>query len=223
MGLGVVAMREPISPDMDRRTKQSPTTRRDEIRETAARLFVRHGYRGTTMRAIASEAGILKGSLYHYFESKQQLLDEIVMAPHATLLQHIAGSVGELDKPPLVAIDYFVRSHVITLRAHLSASANFYTDSRYLTLDARTKVLSIRRRYRQILQQLIRRGQEDGSIRSDIEPSMIAASILTMLNGLHQWYRPDGRRSIVDVADILASFAVSGLASRASQVNGRDS
>ena len=53
--------------------------RRKEILETAERLFLTKGYTKTTVNDILKEIGIAKGTFYHYFKSKEEVMDEIIM------------------------------------------------------------------------------------------------------------------------------------------------
>ncbi|NLA37272.1 MAG: helix-turn-helix transcriptional regulator, partial [Actinobacteria bacterium] len=56
----------------------SPATRRDELLGLAATMFAERGLRATTVRDIADSAGILSGSLYHHFASKEAMVDEVL-------------------------------------------------------------------------------------------------------------------------------------------------
>src|SRR3546814_5788897 len=54
-------------------------TRRDELLHIAAKLFAEKGFKNTTVRDIADAAGILSGSLYHHFDSKESMVDELLV------------------------------------------------------------------------------------------------------------------------------------------------
>jgi TetR/AcrR family transcriptional regulator, cholesterol catabolism regulator len=80
-----------------RRGQRDGLSRRSELLAIAARLFAARGYNQTTVRDIADEAGILSGSLYHHFSSKEAMLDEIMRAFMGDLLdrfQTIADGDG---------------------------------------------------------------------------------------------------------------------------------
>jgi len=59
-------------------TEQPSVSRRDELLELAAMMFAERGLRATTVRDIADSAGILSGSLYHHFKSKEQMVEEVL-------------------------------------------------------------------------------------------------------------------------------------------------
>ena len=80
------------------RPHSQPATRRDELLELAAVMFAERGLRATTVRDIADSAGILSGSLYHHFASKEEMVDEVGV----TLLHEIGHHLG-LDEDELMA------------------------------------------------------------------------------------------------------------------------
>jgi AcrR family transcriptional regulator len=105
--------------------------RRDEILAIAAEIFAQRGYVATTMRDIADEAGLLPGSLYHYFESKEAMVDEIIV----TFIESIAGRystiAAEIDDP-LDALRELIRvafSILVSQRAPFTVAHN---ESHYL-------------------------------------------------------------------------------------------
>src|SRR3954452_5759434 len=78
--------------------KSTPGSRRAELLALAAKLFAEHGYISTTVRDIADAAGILSGSLYHHFDSKESMLDAILhdfiertLASYAAVLERGRG------------------------------------------------------------------------------------------------------------------------------------
>ena len=59
-------------------TQLARSSRREELLAIAAELFAQRGFKNTTVRDIADAAGILSGSLYHHFDSKESMVDEIL-------------------------------------------------------------------------------------------------------------------------------------------------
>ncbi len=70
----------------------SANTRRDELLQIAAGLFAEKGFKNTTVRDIADAAGILSGSLYHHFDSKESMVDEIL----STFQDELFGKYDEI-------------------------------------------------------------------------------------------------------------------------------
>ena len=84
------------------RVTKAPEERRQEIIETAARLFQEHGFRNCSVDMIIREMGVAKGTFYYYFKSKEQILGAIVEAASAQIVEQ-ANAVA--DEPSLGALD----------------------------------------------------------------------------------------------------------------------
>jgi AcrR family transcriptional regulator len=83
--------------------------RRDEILRTAAELFASDGYTNTSMREVAAASGILAGSLYHHFESKEAIAVELVEAYHADLVR-VVREFGSVPVDPLPALRAYAQA-----------------------------------------------------------------------------------------------------------------
>ena len=90
---------------MDRVAGQA-NSRRDELLELAAAMFAERGLRATTVRDIADGAGILSGSLYHHFSSKEEMVDELLrgfldwlFARYREIVDSEAKSAGAAQGP----------------------------------------------------------------------------------------------------------------------------
>src|SRR5256885_9738491 len=87
-------------------SRGSDSERRAELLELAARLFAERGLRATTVRDIADAAGILSGSLYHHFDSKESMVDEILRRFLDELFDRYRAIVGQHlgPRPTLEAV-----------------------------------------------------------------------------------------------------------------------
>src|SRR3954453_4505468 len=77
----------------------SPSERRDHLVKLAAELFARKGFQATTVREIADEAGILSGSLYHHFDSKETIVDEVLSTFLDDLVARYRTAIGSGADP----------------------------------------------------------------------------------------------------------------------------
>jgi TetR/AcrR family transcriptional regulator, cholesterol catabolism regulator len=134
----------------------------------AAELFAEKGYRATTVREIADAAGILSGSLYHHFDSKESIGDEIlsrfmneVLADYRT-----AATAGR----PRAAIEQIVRSTSHTLARHRAALAMLQNDWSYFFSQPRFAYLpKAVRELEQIWITQLELGKEAGLFRPDLD------------------------------------------------------
>jgi TetR/AcrR family transcriptional regulator, cholesterol catabolism regulator len=183
----------------------------DEIVAAAAKVFRTKGYHAATVRDIAEEVGILKGSLYHHFESKEALLYLVVKEPIAQMFQ----TMGEIAATDGSATEKLRRA----ILAHLQAFDRHYP---HLFVYLRERE-AVKRRFRELIgfspkayerlwQQIIRDGVENGEFRSDLDVRVASYGLLGMLNWSYKWYDPQGRLRIGEVADEFTAFALAGLA-----------
>src|SRR5947208_13211616 len=106
-------------------------TRRDELLDLAARLFAERGFRATTVRDIAEAAGILSGSLYHHFDSKESMVDEILTGFQDELFgryrEILAAELG-----PRAALEAVVVASFESIDRRHDAVAIYQNEAKYL-------------------------------------------------------------------------------------------
>src|SRR6267143_6099545 len=184
---------------------------REDIVSAAAKVFRTKGYHAATVRDIADEVGILKGSLYHHFDSKEELLYLVVKEPIAQMFRTIA----EIAAAEGGAAEKLRRA----ISAHLEAFDQHYP---HLFVYLRERE-SVKRRFREMIgyspkeyerhwQQIIREGVENGEFRSDFDIQVTSYGLLGMLNWSCEWYDPQGRLSIQEVAEEFTALALASLA-----------
>jgi AcrR family transcriptional regulator len=186
----------------------------EEIIAAAAKVFRTKGYHAATVQDIADAVGILKGSLYHHFKSKEDLLYLIVKEPIA----RIYATMSEIAASDLPAGEKLRRA----IAAHLEAFDRHYP---HLFVALREQDEMKRRfreqfklspkQYERCWQQILREGVKSGEFRPDLDVPVVSYGLLGMLNWLHKWYSPGGRLSMREVADQFSALALAGLAAGA--------
>ena len=183
------------------RTTGSDGARTEEaIRSAAIELIAARGFEATTLREIAEKVGVQPGTIYRYFPSKAQLLVDLLVEHLEFLLEQWALQRPATDDPVELLrafVDFHVRSH--TLRRREVFVANM--ELRSLAPADRRRVVSLRRRYEDLLTGILRDGAERGAFR--LPDARIATfAILAMLTGVGAWYREGGRlgkRELIDM------------------------
>lgn len=180
------------------------------ILDTAADLFARQGYEATTMQDIADAVGMLKGSLYHYIKTKEDLLFHVLLEIHNERYDvHVDPS-----SPAIEQIEAYVQTHIRSNIERLSKGSLFYINIGALSPSRQAVVLEKRRSYDTALRALILEGQADGSVRPDVDEKLAAIAILTALNAIHLWYDPARGDNRDAVAEAFSDLFVSGLKPR---------
>ena len=174
---------------------------RERILQASARLFRRQGYDGTSVRDIAAEVGMLSGSLFHHFSSKQAILFElmkrVIEVNSAQLRDEIAR--GQNNTERLCNAIACELSSVTGDTADAMALLLF--EWRSLEPIQQAEILQLRERYEQVWLEVLR-GCAPGAERERI---VLARKMLAgMIAWAPNWYRPSGA---LDFADVVVEFA----------------
>jgi AcrR family transcriptional regulator len=199
------------SPTSRSRSTKQTRARKAEVIDTAAQLFYRKGYDATTVQDIADELGILKGSVYYYMDSKEDLLFEIIMHGHDSLFALLQGVVRMEELSPREQLREFVRRHTRFVAENLVLLRIFFNDFRSLGGERRVTVIKERDQYDEMVRAILIKGQESGEFHRDFDPKIVAMGILGMANWVYQWFRADGSLSADEVGDQLAKLALNGV------------
>jgi TetR/AcrR family transcriptional regulator, cholesterol catabolism regulator len=183
----------------------------DEIVSAAAKVFRTKGYHAATVRDIAEAVGILKGSLYHHFESKEALLYLVVKEPIGQMYQTIAAIV-EADLPPTEKLRRAILAHLEAFDRHYPHLFVYLREREAVKRRFREMIGFSPKEYERCWQQILREGVENGEFRPDLDIEVTSYGLLGMLNWAYKWYDPQGRLSIGAVAEQFTSLALAGLA-----------
>jgi AcrR family transcriptional regulator len=193
--------------------------RRADILEAAAAVFVEHGFDAATTREIGDRAGVLSGSLYHHFATKEEMLFALVRDVYTGVL----ASLETIGAAPGTAADrlrLLVTIHVRHLIGNLARTTLALHESRSLTEEHQAVIAEAEARYVAIVTGLIEEGEADGSIRGDTDPKLARMVVLGAANWVYRWYRPGGPHATDEIATTIASLTVDGLAAGAGERRG---
>jgi AcrR family transcriptional regulator len=189
-----------------------PKKREREIIDAAAEIFHRNGYADTSVQDVAEAVGILKGSLYYYIDSKEDLLYRVLLEVHEDA-EGILEGIAAMDAGPLERIAAYVKRHVEYNVRNFTKVAVYYHDFDLLSRERRADIRKHRRNYELFLEGLIREAQETGQVSPDADPRVLAYCMFGTMNWTYTWYRPNGRVSVAELCDMIAEFTVNGLKS----------
>ncbi|RLU87613.1 TetR family transcriptional regulator [Streptomyces griseocarneus] len=188
--------------------------RRRALLATAAEVFAAQGYDATTVRRIADEAGLLAGSLYYHFDSKESMLDEILsgfldelwagydtvlaagLAPRETLEALVTESFREIDRHRFAVAIYQKESH------HLADRPRFA----YLAES--------RRRFERAWLGTLERGVAQRAFRADLDARLTYRFLRDTVWVAASWYRPGGAHAPEEIARQYLSMVLDGIAVR---------
>jgi AcrR family transcriptional regulator len=188
--------------------RRSPVERR--ILDAALRLFAERGFDGTSVQEIVAAAEVTKGALYHYFDSKDDLLYEIY---HSLITRQLA----ELDRilaagrPPRDAVREIVAGLIESTAEHIDEAKVFAREMHRLDHEHMHAVRADRRRYHVRFRGLVEAAQRDGAFAAEASADTVTLVALGMVNQLPHWYRPDGPKGAKELSDEVTAFLLAAL------------
>jgi AcrR family transcriptional regulator len=189
--------------------------RRSQIGVAAAREFKQRGYRGTTLGHIAQALGTDRASLYYYVSGKQELFEDLVSEAteinlaRATEIRDGPGTgaerLGRIVSMLMESIDEFYPVLSIVLQEDLRQHDHrrgSWAGAMLATVD----------RTQEVVVEVVRSGQRDGSIRAGAPAELIGRGAFGMVAWSHRWYHPGANLSSAgEIAELFASIALDGL------------
>lgn len=192
------------------RARKGTRGRRDEVIEVAGRVFFTKGYEAATIQDIADELGILKGSLYYYISTKEDVLFEIIQSYHdetRTYFDEIAAS----KEPAVERLRRLIETETAHTAHHLMKSSLFFTEWRSLSAERRASIIAERDRHDRFVHDCIVEAQKLGEFRPEINPHLAALGLLGMVNSVYRWYDPKGPNTAEEIGRAFADLIIGGL------------
>ncbi|MFI6323706.1 TetR/AcrR family transcriptional regulator [Nonomuraea sp. NPDC050556] len=188
--------------------KEEPV--RQRLISEATRLFAEQGFEGTSVQEIVIAAGVTKGAMYHYFDSKDDLLHEIyarVLRMQMDRLTQIADGPGTIpERLHAAAADV-----VETTAENLDDSKIFFRSMHLLAPETQKSVRAERRRYHERFRALIADGQRQGDFRDEIPAEIVVDFFFGSVHHLGTWYHVDGPLSGAQVGRQFADLLLRSL------------
>lgn len=188
---------------------------RQRILDRAAEIIAVVGYEKTSLGDIAKELGLTRQAIYHYFPTKQDIFNEIVLTIVKEMYEHVLSSVNQKD------------SYAAQLRCVMIAHASYFDSKYWMNVAGSTGYGGISRRdltrideiehyrslYKKLLSRILRRGIQNGEFRKVNIKS--AVRVIYQLLNIMRWYRPDGTKRATDFAAENYEIICAGLISPA--------
>lgn len=195
-------------------TAAAAQARRGELLATAAEVFAEQGYNATTVRAIADHAGMLAGSLYYHFDSKESMLEEILR----TFLDELwdgYDTVLAAGLGPRETLEALVTESFREIDRHRAAVAIYQKESRQLVAQDRFAFLAdSQRRFEKAWLSTLEQGVAQRVFRADLDVRLTYRFVRDTVWVAASWYRPGGQHSPEEIARQYLSMVLDGIAVR---------
>jgi AcrR family transcriptional regulator len=190
--------------------------RRREIVRTAAEVFKQRGFSGTTLSHVADAMGSDRASLYYYVASKEELFQEIVgeavrvNLTTATETQNGTGSAPEKLQRLVESLMQSYADYYPVLYVLIQENLNHVAPERSAWAQ---EMKEINREYERVLIDIVRAGQDEGSIRQTAPAWVIAYGIIGMVGWTNRWFNPNtSALSAREIGSAFAEILLGGLA-----------
>jgi TetR/AcrR family transcriptional regulator, cholesterol catabolism regulator len=194
------------------RPRRGEAVRQAELLAIAAELFADRGYVATTVRDIADEAGILSGSLYHHFDSKESMIDEILSTFIDQTLASYESVIAE-GKGPKETFEGLVRTSLESMVGSRSAILIYQNEARFLAAEPRFSYLTAaHRKFEKIWTDVLKKGVKSGEFRDSIDPKLVYRLVRDTVWTAPRWYRPGGSLKPERIIDQYLAVLVDGVA-----------
>ena len=187
--------------------------RRREVIAAAARLFAERGYQATSISELTAATGLAAGGLYHYIESKDQLLISICDELLDPLLERAREIVAE-PAPPAEQLRALLHAWLAQIASHRDHMLVFAQERHVIEREPQWRRLRGQRKaFEQLLDDVLARGERDGTMHFE-DRSFVLLTLLGMVNYTPQWLNPRGRLSPEQIADGYCDLILAAAARR---------
>jgi AcrR family transcriptional regulator len=195
---------------------REPVDRRERILTAAATLFARKGVSATTVREIADEVGILSGSLYHHFESKEAIVDEVISS-YLEDLRTRYKLVLASDTDPRTRLHDLIVASLEVVEAHPHATEIYQNDVNYLSQFERFSYLkNAGKEVQTTWLDVINAGVAARVFRSDLDAKILYRLMRDAVWLSVRWFKPTAQYPISRLAEDCTSLFIDGLSHVAS-------
>ncbi len=192
------------------RTK--PSARMEEILACAAELFYEKGYHATTIEDVARKVGMLKGSLYYYIRSKEDLLYELLLGIIVQGLEHASKAIEGIADPT-ERLEKAVEAQIEHIIQNQTYVGLFLHEFDTLSGKRQKHIQEEMVKYQKIFVDTIREGQKQGQF-VDSDALLLTDAVLGMTNWIYRWYPGTRNPSLEGVKQAFISFIMNGIKKR---------
>jgi TetR/AcrR family transcriptional regulator, cholesterol catabolism regulator len=184
---------------------------RQEILRTAARLFQQRGYDATSMNDVAAALKLSKGGLYHHFQSKDEILFEIMNHAMEITEERVMAPVRSIPEPE-DRLRALIRLHMeVVLSPRDREITVMLHENHPLPPTLRKRINARKKEYVHFVEQLIGEVQRARNARGGVSPRAAAFALLGMINWIYQWYKPEGELQAQTLIPQFTTLILGGL------------
>lgn len=182
---------------------------RERILEEAARLFAKSGYENSSVADLAAAIGVSKAAIYHYYPTKQDIYDAIIIdvlrGMTAAVSQAVAQAPGHRER-----LRAFMLAHARYFQQHHPQFVTMLVGYSGMTITEREDAAHLRDDYERMLRDILAAGMAAGEFRA-LDVASSGRAVLSTLNWMARWYRPGGPQAAEAIAEDFFDLLAGGL------------
>jgi len=182
---------------------------RERILEEAAKLFARSGYDGSSISDLAGAIGVSKAAIYHYYPTKQDIYDAIILQVLEGLTQTVGRDVAGAEGGA-ARLRAFMVGHARYFEQHHAQFVTMLIGYSGMALSEREDAARLRDSYEKQLREVIAQGVAEGAFRP-LDVAATGRAVLSMLNWMVRWYKPGQGDSAESIADGYFDLLLGGM------------
>jgi AcrR family transcriptional regulator len=191
------------------------TSRHDQklefILRTAARIFAEKSYHSSSMRDISRATNVSLAGLYHYCRSKEELLFLIQDNCFGRVLERLEKQLQEVDDP-VAKLSIFIENHLSFFAANMAEMKVLSHEAESLRGDLHAHVSTRKDNYTRLARRILQEVQESTQNKQTVDLTVATYALFGMMNWIYNWYDPQGKLKVHDLAQHLTQLFLGGFA-----------
>jgi len=181
------------------------------ILRTAARIFAEKSYHSTSMRDISRATNVSLAGLYHYCKSKEELLFLIQDNCFGRVLERLEQQLQEVDEP-VAKLTIFIENHLSFFAANMAEMKVLSHEAESLRGDLHAHVSTRKDNYTKLARKVLEEVQESTQNQQPVDLTVATYALFGMMNWIYNWYDPQGKLKVHDLAQHLTQLFLGGFA-----------
>lgn len=182
---------------------------KQNIRQTAEKLFRERGYAAVGMRELAKEVGIEAPSIYNHYKGKDDILREICFEI-ADKFFAAFEEAEKTDEKPSKKIKAVIKAHINIIAENIEASEVFFQEWMFLEEPNLSKFKKLRHEYEQLFREVIEKGIKRGDFKKG-NSKLVVFTIFSALNATYDLYKSTERLTQEEIAEEISNLLLKGL------------
>ena len=179
------------------------------ILRTAARIFAEKSYHSTSMRDISRATNVSLAGLYHYCKSKEELLFLIQDNCFGRVLERLEERLLQVEDP-IAKLGIFIENHLSFFAANMSEMKVLSHEAESLRGELYTHVSTRKDKYTRLARKILQEVQDSSQNKQPIDLTVATYALFGMMNWIYNWYDPQGKLKVNDLAQHLTQLFVGG-------------